>query len=91
MPMLVEADAGQVVGVVAAAPGLRVDAFAPKDTVTAGVPTPGSVVAWAQVADPSRAGGVRLDPVFLADGRVWTPDQFQATYGDALTLLVVAA
>jgi hypothetical protein len=47
------------------------------------------VVAWATVADLDKAGGVRIDPVFLADGRTWTPDQFRAVYGVALELKVL--
>jgi hypothetical protein len=47
------------------------------------------VVAWATVTDPDQPGRVRVDPVFLADGRTWTPDQFRAVYGAQLELKVV--
>lgn len=80
-----------VTALVAATPGLRVEAYAPKDTDTTGVPPPSGVVAWAQVADPDSVGGVRIDPVFVAAGRAWTPDQFRAAYGDMLELKVVPA
>ncbi|WP_143589814.1 hypothetical protein [Streptomyces africanus] len=76
-------------GIVAAAPGMRVEAYAPKNASTTGIPAPSSVVAWAAVADPTAIGGVRVDPVFLADGRTWTPDQFWAAYGAGLELKVV--
>jgi hypothetical protein len=80
-----------VTGLLPAAPGLRVDAYAPKNVNASGIPTPSSVVAWAQLADPDSVGGVRIDPVFLADGRVWTPDQFRAVYGESLELKVTLA
>jgi hypothetical protein len=85
-----QAPAPQVTAIVPATPGLRVEAYAPRDSPTAGIPTPYSVVAWAQLADAGSVGGVRVDPVFLADGRAWTPDQFRARYGDQVDLRVVA-
>ena len=84
------APAPAVTGIVPATSGLAVDAYAPRDS-TAGIPTPSSVVAWAVVTDPASAGGVRLEPVFLADGRTWTPDQFRAVYGEQVELKVVTA
>lgn len=75
-----------VVGIVAAPPGLHVDAYAPATTM--GVPTPTTVVAWAMFVDPDCVGGMRLDPVFLAAGRAWTPDQFRAAYGLDIELRV---
>jgi len=78
-----------IVGVVAALAGMRVDAFAPRTTDTAGVPTPSHVVAWALVRDELEPGGSVLEPVFFAAGRTWTPDQFKATYGQDITVEVV--
>lgn len=79
-----------VAGFVAAPAGLRVLAYATAD-IAANVPSTGSVVAWAQVIDPDAAGGMRLDPVFLAAGRTWTPDQFRAAYGAPIELKVAVA
>ncbi|MGW2594743.1 hypothetical protein ACWCXC_31375 [Streptomyces sp. NPDC001515] len=31
-------------------------------------------------------GGARVEPVFLAAGRAWTPDQYRAAYGQALSV-----
>jgi hypothetical protein len=41
--------------------------------------------------DPAAVGGMRLDPVFLAAGRAWTPDQFRAVYGELIALEVASA
>ncbi|MBL3664542.1 hypothetical protein JL475_00580 [Streptomyces sp. M2CJ-2] len=68
--------------------GLRVQVTAPAGTDTAGVPGGGVVVGWALVADTSAVGGARVEPVFLADGRAWTPDQYRATYGQQLRVQV---
>lgn len=90
MPLITDTQpepAPAVAGFVAAPPGLHVDAYAPA-TVT-GVPTPSTVVAWAVFTDPTVAGGMRLDPVFLAAGRAWTPDQFRDAYGQDVELKVV--
>lgn len=46
------------------------------------------VVGWALVADEEAVGGARVDPVFLAAGRAWTPDQFQAAHGQHLGVVV---
>lgn len=80
-----------VTGVIPAAAGLRVEASAPAGSDVRGIPTPYSVVAWAVLADPDSAGGVRVDPVFVAAGRTWTPDQFRAAYGELIALEVVSA
>jgi hypothetical protein len=77
-----------VTGLVAAVPGLRVEASLPRDASASGIPVPSSVVAWVQLEDPDSAGGVRIEPVFLADGRAWTPDQFRAAYGAGIDLKV---
>ncbi|HEX5543461.1 MAG TPA: hypothetical protein VFX60_18235 [Micromonospora sp.] len=86
--MLTHAATGEVVGVVAATPGLTVLVSAPPGTDTTGVPAGGVVVAWATIADPGAVGGVRVEPVFLADGRAWTPDQYRAAYGQQLEVRV---
>lgn len=89
MPLITQQAASvlPIAGIVAAPPGLRVDAYAPAAAV--GVPTPSTVVAWALFVDPDAVGGMRLDPVFLASGRAWTPDQFRAAYGLDIDLKVV--
>jgi hypothetical protein len=91
MPLITEESAPvlPVAGIVAAPPGLHVDAYAPATTM--GVPTPSTVVAWAMFVDPAAVGGMRLDPVFLAAGRAWTPDQFRAVYGELIALEVASA
>lgn len=71
-----------------AAPGLVAQASTPQGTDTTGVPPAGMVVAWAVVEDLDAVGGARLDPVFLADGRAVTPDQYRAAYGQQLTVHV---
>ncbi|GHJ04830.1 hypothetical protein TPA0906_66950 [Streptomyces olivaceus] len=89
--MLIVADgdgAGGVLGMLPAFDGLRADVTAPPGAETAGVPGGGLVVGWVLVADPGAAGGARVDPVFLAAGRVWTPDQFRAAYGQTLGVQV---
>ncbi|NEA52437.1 hypothetical protein [Streptomyces sp. SID10815] len=88
MPILV-ASAGTVADVIPAAPGWRVDMYSPERVD--GVPVASAVVAWASIADPDEPGGVRLDPVFLAGGRAWTPDQFRAAYGQQLDVRVAPA
>lgn len=87
MPILT-ALVGAVTGMIPAAPGFRVDVYAPSGTPTGAAPVPSAVVAWASIADSDQEGGVRLDPVFLADGRAWTPDQFRAAYGPLLEVRV---
>ncbi|MEC4016107.1 hypothetical protein [Streptomyces sp. H27-D2] len=89
MPILVKVDS--VGGVLAALPafdGLRVQVSAPPDTDTSGVPPGGMVVGWVLVTDGDVAGGARVDPVFLADGRAWTPDQYRAAFGQTLNVRV---
>jgi hypothetical protein len=81
-------EAGLVAGLVAAAPGLSVLVGAPPGTDVGGIPAGGLVVGWVLVADPNVAGGARVDPVFLADGRAWTPDQYRAAYGASLAVRV---
>ncbi|MFJ6566656.1 hypothetical protein ACIQNU_04500 [Streptomyces sp. NPDC091292] len=69
--------AGSIVGMLPALNGLMVQVSAPAGVDTAGVPPGGGVVGWVLVADPDAAGGARLEPVFLAGGRAWTPDQYR--------------
>ncbi|MGQ4733322.1 hypothetical protein ACUN3E_37405 [Streptomyces sp. Ju416(a)] len=89
MPLLVGPGvAGSVVGMVPAFDGLRVEVTAPPGADTAGVPGGGPVVGWVLVADEGAVGGARVDPVFLAAGRAWTPDQFQAAHGQHLGVVV---
>lgn len=94
MPMLAEDVAapspGAITGLVAAVPGWKVDAYAPRDAA-AGIPTPSSVVAWALVQDDLAPGGATVQPVFYAADRTWTPDQFWEAFGSAVTLKVVPA
>ncbi|MEU2996917.1 hypothetical protein ABZ684_04970 [Streptomyces sp. NPDC006995] len=75
-------------GVVPAFAGLRADVTAQPGSDTAAVPGGGVVIGWALVADEEAAGGTRVDPVFLAAGRAWTPDQFRAAHGQNLGLVV---
>jgi hypothetical protein len=92
MPLLTQAPApGAITGIVSAAPGWRVDAYAPQGTPVSEVPTPSHVVAWALIAGEDAAGGATVEPVFVAGERTWTPDQFRAVYGQALTLQVSPA
>lgn len=86
---LVSSTERPIASLVAAQPGWRVDAFAPRGTATGGIPTPSHVVAWVLVTDASEAGGSRVDPVFFAGERTWTPDQFRAVHGAQLELKVV--
>lgn len=81
-------EAGAILGMVPALAGLRADVAAPPGTETAGVPGGGVVVGWVLVADERAVGGTRVDPVFLAGGRAWTPDQFREVYGGQLTVRV---
>lgn len=81
--------AGAVAGLVAAVAGFVVQVSAPPGTDTAGVPPGGAMVGWVLVADADVAGGSRVEPVFLAAGRAWTPDQYRAAYGQRLTVNVV--
>ncbi|MFE7233894.1 hypothetical protein ACFVAF_25155 [Streptomyces sp. NPDC057596] len=74
-----------------AAPGLTVEVKAPPGTDTTGVPAGGGVVGWILVDDASTPGGARVDPVFLAAGRAWTPDQYRAAYGQQLEVRVGVA
>jgi hypothetical protein len=69
-----------VTALVAAVPGYM---------VTAGAAS-GPVIAWAQVADPQVPGGVRIDPVWIAGGRTWTPDQYRAANGVQRAVTVTA-
>lgn len=86
MPILAETSPppppppGPVLSLVQAAPGLHATA--------AGAPLAGPVVAWALIADTIMAGDSRIDPVLLAAGRAWTPDQIRAAYGAQVTVSV---
>ncbi|MFJ6363420.1 hypothetical protein ACIQIE_19850 [Streptomyces globisporus] len=88
MPLMVGPGAGGVLGMVPAFDGLRVDVTAPAGTDAAGVPGGGLVVGWVLVADEAAVGGIRVDPVFLAAGRAWTPDQFRKEHGQHLGVIV---
>lgn len=79
---------GSIRGVLPAFDGLRADVTAPAGTDPGAAPGGGPVVGWALLDDPASAGGARLEPVFLAAGRAWTPDQYRATYGQQLTVRV---
>ncbi|WP_428956236.1 hypothetical protein [Streptomyces sp. cg35] len=79
---------GSIAGALPAQTGLRVDVTAPAGTDGGNIPAGGAVVAWVLVADSGVAGGARLDPVFLAAGQAWTPDQYRAAYGQALDVRV---
>lgn len=92
MPLITEtATPGMISSVVAAAPGWRVSATAPAGTDISKVPTPSDVVGWALLASDAEPGGAVVVPVFLADGRTWTPDQFRAAYGAAIDITVTRA
>jgi len=65
---------GHLMALVAAAPGWRVDAYAPRGTDISGVPMPSHVVAWVLVDDELAPGGATVEPVFYAENRTWTPD-----------------
>ncbi|MFJ8929223.1 hypothetical protein ACIRLA_21860 [Streptomyces sp. NPDC102364] len=80
--------AGNIVGVLPDTAGLRADITAPAGAEVGQVPGGGVVVGWILVADSTEAGGARLDPVFLAAGRTWTPDQYRAAYGAQLGVQV---
>lgn len=92
MPILtVPLDHGAILSLAPAAPGWRVDAFAPRGSDTTQVPTPSHVVAWALVANQLAPGGAQVEPVFYAEDRTWTPEQFREAYGEHITLKVVPA
>ncbi|MFF7335460.1 hypothetical protein [Streptomyces sp. NPDC008150] len=88
MPVLAKAEEGAIEGLIPAGPGLRVTASVAQGADTSQIPVPGRVVAWAQVIAAAVPGGARIEPVFLADGRTWTPDQFLAAYGAGIRLSV---
>ncbi|WP_069766064.1 hypothetical protein [Streptomyces sp. LUP47B] len=89
MPLIVGAGTpGVITTVVSAAPGWKVDAYAPRGTDISSVPTPSHVVAWALIATELAPGGAVVEPVFVAGGRTWTPDQFRAAYGAAIELKI---
>lgn len=89
MPILMpDPTAGAITSLVAAAPGWRVDASAPKDIDLSSVPTPSTVVGWVLLADGLAPGGATVQPVFYAGGRTWTPQQFRAAYGTAIEVTV---
>ncbi|MFE3678711.1 hypothetical protein [Streptomyces griseus] len=73
---------------VPALPGLRADVTAPPGSDTSAVPGGGVVVGWVLVADEQAVGGTRVDPVFLAAGRAWTPDQLRQEHGQHLGVTV---
>ncbi|WP_181509232.1 MULTISPECIES: hypothetical protein [unclassified Streptomyces] len=75
-------------GLVAAVDGWVVQVTAQPGTDTAGIPGGGAVVGWVLVADEAAAGGARVEPVFVSAGRAWTPDQYRATYGRQLGVVV---
>ncbi|MFI9598946.1 hypothetical protein ACIHCX_03525 [Streptomyces sp. NPDC052043] len=79
---------GPIISMLPAAPGLTVLVSAPDGTDTTGIPPGGGVVGWALIADQAAVGGARVDPVFLAAGKAWTPDQYRATYGQQLDVKV---
>jgi hypothetical protein len=79
---------GSIVGVLPATAGLRADITAPAGVEVGDVPGGGVVVGWVLIADPSERGGARIDPVFLAAGRTWTPDQYRTAYGHGLGVQV---
>ncbi|KFK87862.1 hypothetical protein IX27_18405 [Streptomyces sp. JS01] len=79
---------GAVAGMVPAFPGLRADVTAPPGSDTAAVPGGGVVVGWVLVADEQAVGGARVDPVFLAAGQAWTPDQLRQEHGQHLGVTV---
>lgn len=79
---------GTVVVMVPAFPGLRADVTAPPGSDTSAVPGGGVVVGWVLVADEQAVGGARVDPVFLAAGWTWTPDQFRREHGQHLGMVV---
>ncbi|MGW4822509.1 hypothetical protein ACWEP4_26835 [Streptomyces sp. NPDC004227] len=83
--------AGPIHGMTPAAPGLTALVSAPPDTDTTGIPAGGGVVGWILVDDGAAVGGARVDPVFLAAGQAWTPDQYRAAYGQQLDVRVGAA
>lgn len=82
---------GTILSVSAAAPGWRVEAFAPRDTDTTRAPAPSHVVAWALIANTIAPGGAQVEPVFYAGDRTWTPDQYREAYGEHITLQVTPA
>lgn len=90
MPIL-SGEAGVITGVVAAVPGWQVDAYAPLGAGPGQIPAPSHVVAWALIDAGDVPGGGVVQPVFLAGGRTWTPDQYRAAYGETLDLVVVPA
>ncbi|MFJ3089014.1 hypothetical protein [Streptomyces sp. NPDC086838] len=73
---------------VAAVDGWVVQVTAPPGTDAAGVPGGGAVIGWVLVADEAAAGGARVEPVFVSASRAWTPDQYRATYGQELGVVV---
>lgn len=77
-----------ILGALPVVPGLSVQVSAPPGMATTGIPPGGMVVGWVLVSDGDAPGGARVDPVFLADGRAWTPDQYRAAYGQGLTVRV---
>lgn len=82
---------GQLLGLVSAQPGLRVQITAPRgtdpDTIRK-TPPPGEVLAWTLAVHPDEPGGAVVEPVFLAGGRAWTAEQFRARYGASLDVQV---
>lgn len=78
------AAAGSIVGVLPAFAGLAVTVTAPRGTDPTGLPAGGVVVGWVLVADPEAVGGARVDPLFLAAGHAWTPDQYRTAHGSTL-------
>ena len=74
---------GPMLALIPAPPGLLATA--------AGTPLTGPVVAWALIADTTVAGDNRIDPVLLAAGRAWTPDQIRAAHGAQVTVSVAVA
>lgn len=79
---------GRITTMLPAFDGLYVQVEAPAGADTTGIPGGGPVVGWAVIDTPGHTGGARIDPVFLADGQAWTPDQYRATYGLLLEIRV---
>lgn len=82
--------AGSIVGALPTTPSLHADITAPAGIDPGNAPGGGAVVGWVLVADRTEPGGARLDPVFLAAGRAWTPDQYRTAYGAQLCVVVWA-
>jgi hypothetical protein len=83
-----EQPAGAVLSLTPATVGLLAVASAPTAEAATGAPAPTAVVGWVLVGDAAAAGGARVDPVFLAGGRAWTPDQYRGEFGEGIEVTV---